>query len=84
MDGVMPRFTFTEVKPHVFKVTKAEAIPTYTYLGEPQRLIDLPRELARADLSPRLRALYQASWDRTARTVTALHAPGLIVVRREG
>jgi poly-gamma-glutamate synthesis protein (capsule biosynthesis protein) len=83
MDGVMPRFTFTEVKPHVFKVTKAEAIPTYTYLGAPQRLIDLPRELARTDLDPRLRALYQASWDRTARTVTALHAPGLIVVRRE-
>jgi poly-gamma-glutamate synthesis protein (capsule biosynthesis protein) len=84
MDGVMPRFTFTEVRPHVFKVTKAEAIPTYTYLGSPQRLIDLPQELAKAGLSPGLRALYQASWNRTAREVAALGAPGLVVVRREG
>ena len=31
-DGIMPRFTFTEVSPGVFRVTKAEVIPTHMWL----------------------------------------------------
>jgi poly-gamma-glutamate capsule biosynthesis protein CapA/YwtB (metallophosphatase superfamily) len=80
MDGVMSRFTFTEIRPHVFRVTKAEAIPTYMDLGHPQRLIDLPRALA-THLSEGQRDAYQASWNRTAREVKSLGAPGLVVLR---
>jgi poly-gamma-glutamate synthesis protein (capsule biosynthesis protein) len=79
-DGVMPRFTFTEVRPHVFRVTKAEAIPTYMDLGRPQRLIDLPHALS-THLTRAERAAYQASWDRTAKFVEALGVEDLTVVR---
>lgn len=84
-DGVMVRFTFTEIAPDKFRVTKAEAIPTFIYLGEdggPVRLIDIPAELTRHDLSPARRRLYVASWERTAREVDAMSAKehGLIVV----
>jgi poly-gamma-glutamate capsule biosynthesis protein CapA/YwtB (metallophosphatase superfamily) len=83
MDGVMPEFTFTETTPGHFKVTKAEAIPTFDQLNRgPIRLIDLPAELAKPNLSPSLRALYQASWNRTKRAVDSSGAAksGLIVV----
>jgi poly-gamma-glutamate capsule biosynthesis protein CapA/YwtB (metallophosphatase superfamily) len=84
-DGVMPRFTFTETSPGKFTVTKAEAIPTFMYLGQqggPDRLIDLPRELAKPGLSSARKALYQASWDRTEKIVTSRGAAkdGLMVV----
>ncbi len=87
-DGVMPRFTFTETSPGKFQVTKAEAIPTFIYLGQDggaKRLIDLPRALADPNLSGTRRALYQASWKRTERAVTSRGAgkDGLIVVRSE-
>ena len=71
-DGVMPRFTFTETTPGHFQVTKAEAIPTFDYMGQdggPYRLIDLPRALADPNLDPRRKALYEASWKRTASEV---------------
>lgn len=84
-DGVMVRFTFTEIAPDKFRITKAEAIPTFIYLGEdggPVRLIDIPAELAKHDLSPARRRLYVASWKRTAREVDGMGAEGhgLIVV----
>jgi hypothetical protein len=84
-DGVMPRFTFTETTPGHFQITKAEAIPTFDYMGQdggPYRLIDLPRALANPNLDPRRKALYTASWHRTASTVDKLGAgnDGLVVV----
>jgi poly-gamma-glutamate synthesis protein (capsule biosynthesis protein) len=84
-DGVMPRFTFTETTPGHFQVTKAEAIPTFDYMGQdggPYRLIDLPRALAAPGLDPRRKALYEASWHRTASIVDKLGAggDGLVVV----
>jgi Bacterial capsule synthesis protein PGA_cap len=84
-DGVMPRFTFTETSPGHFQVTKAEAIPTFDYMGEdggPYRLIDLPRALATPGLDPRRKALYAASWHRTATEVDKMGAAkdGLVVV----
>ena len=84
-DGVMPRFTFTETTPGHFQITKAEAIPTFDYMGQdggPYRLIDLPRALADPNLDPRRKALYEASWKRTASEVDKMGAAtdGLVVV----
>ena len=87
-DGVMPRFTFTETAPGTFQITKAEAVPTFMYLGQgggAYRLIDLPRELANPNLSSARRNLYEASWKRTEHAVTSRGgiADGLVVVGSE-
>jgi Bacterial capsule synthesis protein PGA_cap len=47
-EGVMPRFTFTEVAPHRWKTTEAEAIPTWVDVAPKIRLVDLPRAPATA------------------------------------
>src|SRR5215475_10326860 len=80
MDGVMPRFTFTETSPGKFTVTKAEAIPTYDSLSGPIRLIDLPAAMA-GHPSARAMSLYKASWERTQKVVDSMGATkdGLIV-----
>ena len=54
-EGAMPRFTFTEVAPHRWKITKAEAIPTWVDDAPKIRLIDLPR----APATPTYRAAHQ-------------------------
>jgi Bacterial capsule synthesis protein PGA_cap len=54
-EGVMPRFTFTEVAPHRWKITKAEAIPTWVDVAPKIRLVDLPR----APATPTYRAAHQ-------------------------
>jgi poly-gamma-glutamate capsule biosynthesis protein CapA/YwtB (metallophosphatase superfamily) len=78
-DGVMPRFTFTETSPGKFTVTKAEAIPTYDYLGGPDRLIDLPAAMRHA--TGTRAKLYKASWGRTAKVVDSMGAAkdGLVI-----
>jgi poly-gamma-glutamate synthesis protein (capsule biosynthesis protein) len=50
-EGIMPRVTFTEVSPHHFRTTLAEAIPTWMQDSPALRLIDLPRALASPSLS---------------------------------
>jgi len=57
-------FTFTEVAPHRWKITRAEAIPTWVDVAPKIRLIDLPAALAVAP--PGLRATYQAAHQRIA------------------
>jgi poly-gamma-glutamate synthesis protein (capsule biosynthesis protein) len=42
-EGIMPKVTFTEVAPHKFVTTRAEAIPTWMQDSPDLRLIDLPR-----------------------------------------
>ncbi|HKD96926.1 MAG TPA: CapA family protein [Micromonosporaceae bacterium] len=84
-DGLMVRFTFSETAPGKFRVSRAEAIPTFMYQGQdggPTRLIDIPAELRKPGLSAARRALYVESWKRTAREVDAMGAAkdGLIVV----
>jgi poly-gamma-glutamate synthesis protein (capsule biosynthesis protein) len=84
----MPRFTFTETAPGTFQITKAEAVPTFMYLGQgggAYRLIDLPRELANPNLSSARRSLYDASWKRTEHAVTSRGglADGLVVIGTE-
>jgi poly-gamma-glutamate synthesis protein (capsule biosynthesis protein) len=44
-EGVMPKFTFTEVAPHKFRVTRAEAVATWMDIAPRLRLIDLPLAL---------------------------------------
>lgn len=72
-EGAMPRFTFTEVAPHRWKITKAEAIPTWVDVAPDIRLIDLPR----APATP----TYLAAHQRIAGYLAALGAlrDGLII-----
>jgi capsule synthesis protein PGA_cap len=44
-EGVLSRFTFSQVSPGHWRVTKAEAIPVWMDL-EPDRLVDIPHALA--------------------------------------
>jgi poly-gamma-glutamate capsule biosynthesis protein CapA/YwtB (metallophosphatase superfamily) len=74
MDGVMPEFTFTEVTPGHFQVTKAEAIPTFDDLDSPIKLIDLPATLANPGLSAAKKAEYVKSWKHTKAAVDSMGA----------
>jgi poly-gamma-glutamate synthesis protein (capsule biosynthesis protein) len=65
-DGIMPRFTFTEVSPGVFRVVQAEVFPTFMWLdGLPGRLYDVYSVLANPESPPALRASCLASLRRT-------------------
>jgi hypothetical protein len=72
-EGVMPRFTFTEVAPHRWRVTKAEAVPTWIDIAPKIRIVDLPAALASPATSAARRAVYQAA---RARIVHYLDARG--------
>ncbi|HEY3714277.1 MAG TPA: CapA family protein [Jatrophihabitantaceae bacterium] len=65
-EGAMPRFTFTEVAPHTWKTTLAEAIPTWVDVAPNVRLIDLPAALASSAPSAAVREGYQAAHQRIA------------------
>lgn len=82
-EGVLARFTFTEVSPHVFRTSRAEAIPVWMQLEPKLRLIDLPRALADPATAPEQRAVYQAAWNRIAGYLDAYGAvkDGLIIAR---
>ena len=73
-EGVMPKFTFTEVAPHRFTVTKAEAIPTWMDDSPKLRLIDLPAALADPATPTAKRATYQRAYDQIAAYVDAYGA----------
>jgi len=65
-DGIMPRFTFAEVSPGVFRVVEAEVFPTFMWLdGLPGRLYNVYAVLANPDSPPALRASCLASLRRT-------------------
>jgi poly-gamma-glutamate capsule biosynthesis protein CapA/YwtB (metallophosphatase superfamily) len=69
-DGIMPRFTFSEVSPGVFRVVKAEVIPTFMWLdGVPARLHDVSAVLASPDAPPAVRASCLASLRRTRNVI---------------
>jgi poly-gamma-glutamate synthesis protein (capsule biosynthesis protein) len=80
-EGVMPRFTFTEVSPHHFRVTSAVAIPTWMDDSPQLRLIDLPVALRDPSLSAAKRAEYRTAYDQITRYLDAYGATrhGLIV-----
>ena len=82
-EGVMPRFTFTEVSPGTFRITRAEAIPTWMQDEPSLRLIDIPRALADPATSASDRATVQQQWTRIRGYLDAYGAvaAGLHVVR---
>lgn len=63
-EGVMARFTFTEMAKGKWRVTLAEAIPTWMDLNPDIRLVDLPTALADPATPANRRAIYQAAEDR--------------------
>jgi poly-gamma-glutamate synthesis protein (capsule biosynthesis protein) len=73
-EGVMPRFTFTEVAPGRWRVTRAEAIPTWVDLTPDIHMVDLPAALADPATPPAQREIYRAARTRIAGYVRARHA----------
>ncbi|MFI9641354.1 CapA family protein [Micromonospora sp. NPDC051925] len=63
-EGAMSRFTFTEAAKGKWRVTLAEAIPTWMDLNPDIRLVDLPAALADPTTPANRRAVYQAAQDR--------------------
>jgi poly-gamma-glutamate synthesis protein (capsule biosynthesis protein) len=85
-DGIIPRFTFTEVSRGVFKVTKAEVVPIHMWLdGYPARLYDVAAALASPATPAAIRASCAASLRRTRSVLGELGAfdAGLVLVGGE-
>jgi poly-gamma-glutamate synthesis protein (capsule biosynthesis protein) len=81
-EGVMARITFTEVAPGRWRISRTEAIPTWTDLTPDIRLVDLPAALAAPETPADRRRVYQAAYDRVKKEVAALGGTraGLVVV----
>ncbi|HET7610868.1 MAG TPA: CapA family protein [Rhodanobacteraceae bacterium] len=82
-EGVLAKFTFTELRPHVFRVSRAEAIPVWMQIEPSLRLVDLPRALADPATAPDQRAEYRKAWNRIAGYLDAYGAvkDGLVIER---
>jgi poly-gamma-glutamate synthesis protein (capsule biosynthesis protein) len=82
-EGVLAKFTFTEVRPHVFRVSRAEAVPVWMEIEPELRLVDLPRALADPATTPEQRAVFQKAWNRIAGYLDAYGAvkDGLVIER---
>ncbi|MFN2518610.1 MAG: CapA family protein [Jatrophihabitantaceae bacterium] len=65
-EGIMAKFTFTEVAPHTFTITKAEAIPTWMDISPRLRLIDLTAALADPATPADRRPTYLHAYDEIA------------------
>ena len=81
-DGIMPRFTFTEVSPGVFRVSKAEVFPIHMWLdGKPTRLYEVESALADPAVPASIKASCRASRKRTLNVLDSMGAmdAGLIV-----
>jgi hypothetical protein len=82
-DGIMPRFTFTEVLPGVFRATRAEVLPTHMWLdGRPVRLYDVSAAVADRHVLESVKASCRASMRRTTAIVgdRGAHGDGLIIL----
>jgi poly-gamma-glutamate capsule biosynthesis protein CapA/YwtB (metallophosphatase superfamily) len=60
-EGAMPMFTFTEVRPGRFRVTRARVIPTLMTLTPKLRLVDLPLAIADPATSSADRFAYRSA-----------------------
>jgi poly-gamma-glutamate synthesis protein (capsule biosynthesis protein) len=80
-EGAMPEFTFTEVRPGHFTVTRARVVPTLMRLAPKLRLIDLPQAIADPATSAADRAMYRRSVGDVRRVLDAYGAAqdGLLV-----
>jgi len=85
-EGVMARITFTEVEPGTWRVTTAEAVPTWVDISPRIRLVDLPAALADPGTPADLRRVYQGAYDRIKGHLLSRGAgeAGLIVVAPGG
>jgi poly-gamma-glutamate synthesis protein (capsule biosynthesis protein) len=89
-EGVMPRFTFTRVGPGHWRVTAAEAIPTWVELTPAIRVVDLSAALGSnavaAGVDAGRQAAYRAAYDRISGYLGArgADAAGLRVVAPGG
>ncbi|MDG4803415.1 CapA family protein [Micromonospora sp. WMMD980] len=63
-EGVLTRFTFTEVAPGRWRVTLAQAIPIWMDLNPDARLVDLPVALAEPATAKGRKIIYRAALDR--------------------
>jgi poly-gamma-glutamate synthesis protein (capsule biosynthesis protein) len=81
-EGVMARMTFSECAPGRWRVTRAEAIPTWTQISPAIRLVDLSAALGNAATPPSVRGVYRAAYDRVAGYTLGRGgaAEGLVVV----
>jgi poly-gamma-glutamate synthesis protein (capsule biosynthesis protein) len=75
-DGVLARMTFTETGPGRWRVTAAEALPTWMSLDDPARLLLAPAALADPAVAPGLRDACARSVRRTTAVVTSRGAAG--------
>jgi hypothetical protein len=83
----MPRFTFAETSPGVFRVIRAEVVPIHMWLdGTPARLYDVSAVLASADSPSAIRAACAASLQRTGPVVgqRGAYDAGLVLLGAEG
>jgi hypothetical protein len=82
-EGVTPKFTFTQIAPHHFRITRAEAIATWMDDEPKLRLIDLPSALADPATPPAARVTYQHAYHQIAGHLNAYRATshGLIIDR---
>jgi poly-gamma-glutamate synthesis protein (capsule biosynthesis protein) len=71
-EGIMPEFTFSEVSPGQWKITKAQVIPTWVALSPNIRVMDLPAALADPSTTAADRATYQGAVDRVTKYVDAM------------
>jgi poly-gamma-glutamate capsule biosynthesis protein CapA/YwtB (metallophosphatase superfamily) len=80
-EGVMARFTFTEVTPHRFVTSKAEAIPTWVQISPQLRLVHLRAAIADPRTAAGPRADYRAALARITGYLDSLGARrnGLVV-----
>ncbi len=80
-EGVLARFTFTEVAPHRFVTSRAEAIPTWMQFAPALRVIDLPAAIAQPRTTAAARAGYRAALARITGYLDALGArrDGLVI-----
>ncbi|HST50134.1 CapA family protein [Jatrophihabitans sp.] len=80
-EGALVRFTFTEVGPHHFVASRAEAIPTWMQLWPQLRAIDLPAAIADPRTAAGTRAGYHAALARITGYLDSLGArrDGLVI-----
>lgn len=80
-EGVMARFTFTEVAPHRFVTTKAEAIPTWMQISPRIRLIGLRSAIADPRTPTGPLAVYRSALGRITAHLDSLGArrQGLVI-----
>ena len=81
-EGIMPRFTFTEVQPNRWEVPKVEVIPTWIEFAPRVRIVNLSDAYRNPAVPTGQRALYRAARTRIA---TYVRPPdgrrsGLVVV----